>query len=436
MSTPRWTARHTVRARGSLVLLCAGALALAGCAESGSGGDGSVQAAAAGGGLPADASKADYAEALADMAAVTLQTQSPSSPGTAISRSIETYSKAVEEWSDGKIKFEIVYGNAIAGPTEHDDALADGRLFLSPVFPIYEPSEYPAGNALVDVSFLRKNTPVVGALQAQAAFLEAAWDTPELLEEYAAKGVKYILPIQTSDSVGLTCSTPRHEAAEFKGVQTRVSGQVHAAQVEALGMSPVSLPYPEIFEGLQRGVVDCAISSLAVANLGGFLPVANSFVMDPDAGFAGTPGSLAVDAAAWEELPLPAQQLLYDRLDAFLEGALLGSWQAIDEALGSLKEEGGTITPFEPDARALLQARNDELLEKATSNPAIADGDAFVERVTRSSEDWLAVVTDELAYEDEVGFADFADWYVDGKVDLTPFLDRVRDDILSEHRPS
>lgn len=37
---------------------------------------------------------------------------------------------------------------------------------------------------------------------------------------------------------------------------------------------PVSMPFTEIYEALQRGVVDCAVTSLAVAETAGLIPVA------------------------------------------------------------------------------------------------------------------------------------------------------------------
>lgn len=165
-------------------------LIAAGCAEDrGSGGSG-------GGGPSVDygASKEEYAAALADMEPVTLTLQSTAPKGAATGRRFEEYAAAVEEWSDGKITFEIVFSNAIAPANEVDDALADGRLDIGSVMPSLEPAEFPANNVMWDVSFVGRQTPVDGLLQWHGAILETAAQEDALYEEFEARGMKLLLP--------------------------------------------------------------------------------------------------------------------------------------------------------------------------------------------------------------------------------------------------
>ncbi len=74
----------------------------------------------------------------------------------------------MEEWSDGKITFDIAYSDAIAKSTEIDNAIVDGRLDIGQVLAVYEPKEFPATSALLDASVLSDQSVVTGVLQSNA----------------------------------------------------------------------------------------------------------------------------------------------------------------------------------------------------------------------------------------------------------------------------
>lgn len=74
-----------------------------------------------------------------------------------------------------------------------------------------------------------------------------------------------------------------------------------------------------MFESLQRGVIDCAITTVTGAALGGHIDTVPYPVFDPEVGFNSPGGSIAMSIDKWNDLPLPAQQLMIDRLDVFMK---------------------------------------------------------------------------------------------------------------------
>lgn len=412
-------------------ILCGASLVVTGCAS-----PGATEASAGGEGVPPGATEQEYAAALADMEPITLTTQSPESPGDAGSRAAETYAKAIEEWSDGKITVEIAYGNAIApAPDEIDDALADGRLDFNVVIPQYDPARYPTANALTSVSFLGDQSPVVGVLETNAGLLEAALKSEGSVAEMEASDIKVMLPNVPMDLSGMSCSSPRAGLDALQGTQGRVGAKAHMTQVEALGMSGVSLPYTEAYEALQRGTIDCTISSLRIINLTGTIPVAPHFVIDPDVGLSGANLVYGFSLATWEGLPLAVQQLLYDRLDAFIEGSLRAAWQGGAEALAKIEDSGGSVTPFDDEARAALRSANEQIVDSVRNDDTIPDGDALVRNLTDSVERWHTLLTDELGYRDDIDYNDFVSSYSEDDLDLEPYIDRLFTDLLNDHRP-
>ena len=434
--TARRTGITPRRALGAAAL--AGALTLTACAEeSGSNGGqaGSGDAGQSGEGVEFGASKDDYAAAFEDIDPITLNTQTPGPQGSSTSKKFEEYFEAVEEWSGGKITFEIAYSNAIAPPTEIDNALQDGRLDVGLALPIYEPSEYPASSSINEISFIGRQTPLVGVLESHAWMLDVMMRTPEAQEEFESQGVHVLLPAFNSGHSHMVCTDERTDAEDFQGAQILSGGARQAAQIEALGATPVSIPYTEVYESLSRGVAQCTVSSMLGIALGGYADVANNVAVDPDTGFAITTGNIAINASVWESLPIEAQQLLFDRLDVFLQSTVANTWAAISEAVAAIDEAGGGFQPFGDDAKQTLQEANDGFLEELRGSLGVEDPDGFVDLALESSEKWHDIITGDLEYEDQDTYLDFADWYANEDVDLEPFATRVFEEVLLDHRP-
>jgi TRAP-type C4-dicarboxylate transport system substrate-binding protein len=407
------------------------AAALAGCAEEGGG------ASTGGAGVEYGASKAEYQKAFENIEPVELRTQTPAPKGAVTGRNVEAYLNAITDWSGGKITFDVAYANAVAAPGENDDALVDGRLDLAQVLPLYEPSEYPANAALVEATFVSDQSAVAGTLQSNAWPNEVAFDTPEVLREWEDQGIKLMVPQYNSGVNVLFCREPKRDLAALRGMESASGGQAQSAEIEALGGSAVSVPYPELYESLQRGVVDCTVSSLTVGVLGGFIKTAPQLTVDPAAGFAMAPGGMAISQSTWDSLPLVAQQLMWDRMDVFLTSNIEEKiWPNTADAVRQAKVAGGSVEPFASDAQQAIQRANDGLLEKLGGTDAVADPTAFTTAIEESADRWLAAVEEVGIAEADVPYREFDTWYTDGKVDVDAYVKRVYEEIFLPHRPS
>ncbi|GAA2448848.1 hypothetical protein GCM10010191_77900 [Actinomadura vinacea] len=386
--------------------------------------------------VPYGATKEQYRAAFADLPPLRLNTQSPSPKGSPSGKNVEDYLKAITDWSGGKITFEVAYANAIAPPAEIDDALLDGRLDLGQILPIYEPSEYPASAALVKSSFVSNQAPLAGTLQSNAWPNEVAFRNPEIRAEYKRRGIVPIVPQYDSGANALFCREPRRDMAGLKGMVSAAGGQAQAAEIESLGGSAVTVPYTELFEGLQRGTVDCSVSSLTVGVLGGFIPSAPHITVDPAAGLALAPGGMAISQDAWNGLPKAARQLMWDRLDIFLASNIRDKiWPNIVKAVTIAKKSGGSVQPLAPDARAAIARANAGLLRDLRRDKTFADPEAFVRDVQGTSGAWLKTARG-FSPAGDVAYADFDRWYKPGKVDLNAYVNTLYKQVFLPHRPS
>lgn len=423
----------TRQTRNHIAVCMAGALAaatLAGCAEEAGGNSGGGE------GIDFGATKEEYAEALTDVEPITITAQSPSPKGSLTGAKFEGYMEAVEEWSDGKITFDIAYSNAIAEPTEVDDALSDGRLDMGSVVLAYEPQEYPANALLAEATFAGSQGAYIGVMESNAWWLDVAYQTEEIFEEMDAAGGEMIMPAFNSGLISLNCKDPVTSMADFKGLQVIAGTAAQGETLKALGATPISMAYPEIYESLQRGVADCSMNSLLVSQLGGFESLVAQGTIGVDAGFGSGPGGLAFSKAAWEGYPLVVQQLLFDRLDAFLTSNIDSVFQVNSEVTTAMADSGGSISDYDSDAREAIRKLNDEQMEEFRDRDAVADGDAWVDGVQESIDKWNSAITGELGYGQEVSYDDFAEFYAKEKPDLKAYVDAIFEDILLPHRPS
>ncbi|CAM3275248.1 TRAP transporter substrate-binding protein DctP [Nocardioides dubius] len=405
---------------------------LAGCSDSPSG-----ETNAGGASVEYGASKAEYAEALGDMDAVELVIQSTGPKGSATGRRFEDYAAAVEEWSDGKITFEFVYSNGAAPPDEVYAALADGRLDVGSVMPSLTPDEFPAATAINDLSHLGSQLPVDWMLQWHGIMFEMAAAVDDADREFEEHGIKLLLPAFGSGAYMPYCTEPGTSKAALKGRGVAAQSRVQNKEAEAMGMNPTSINYAEMYEGLQRGVVDCAFSTVTGAALGGFIEAAPQVGFDAEHGFNSPGGTIAISLARWNELPLAAQQLLYDRLDVLLQANFEGAWENTLAAVQAVQESGGTFQEFDDEVVESLVTVHEQVEKQVADGDAVSDGERLVEVAKQAETDWAERI-EELGI-DGVGtsYADFAQWYAGGTPDLQPYFDALWDGTaMGERRPS
>lgn len=383
-------------------------------------------------GVPYGASIEDYKAAFADVTPIKLYMQSSSPAGSVNGKPYEDYAAALTEWSGGKITVDMAYSNAVASAKEVDNALLDGRLDVASIIPAYNPSEYPANAALNDASVNSQQSPIIGALQSSAWPLEMYFKTPVLQNEMDKKGLHLLLPAFNSGSVALFCKKPLVSLNDLQGTVLSADSPAKSKQMAGLGGSPISLGYSELFDSLQRGVIQCGATTLAAAVLGGIVPAAPHAVIDPTAGLANTSGAIAISQSKWESLPVVAQQLLFDRVDVLMKQNLLKLWAGAVEGSKAIATNKGEFAAFSPDAHDALVKANKGIVDDLGKNL----GKPFVDSIYAASDHWTSQIKGDLGYSDTVGYADFATWYTPEKVNLTKYLDAVFTQILLPHRPS
>lgn len=408
------------------------ALALSGCAGS-AGGD-SEEERAGDEGYEYGASEEEIKAAFEDVEPLTITYQpSAQSPGGAEAYRAEAFIENLETLSDGKITVDTTYGQGIASYDELPDALADGRVDIAYMLPIYLPDQFPIFQGYVAGTTLTGTSPLVDELAANAAMGELAWQDENLINEFRDQGIEPLNLFNAAGAVLPMCAEETLTADDWSGNQVRASSSAHTAQLEALNASPVSMAYTETFEGLQRNTIDCTLTATLAADAGGFMEVAPHASYTSDVTFARGPGGVYA-GMAWDSWPLAVKQLVFDSMqDEFIQSRR-GDLAANHIAAEAVREYNGSFQEMDDDLQDALLEASQSLVDDEIEAGTLPEGST--EAIPETLNRWRDVA-EELGYEDEGSFANYDEWYdIDDTEYLVPFGERYFEEVMLPHRPS
>jgi TRAP-type transport system periplasmic protein len=168
-------------------------------------------------------------------------------------RHMRTWAERVTELTDGAVEFEYTYGGALLPIDEEIPGVGDGRADMAYGSPHYNPSLLPL-TTVGELPFITRNA---------EAQMKAAHDLLQEHEavkaEWEAAGVKPLFQALIGSSL-LGSTEELTSIEDLEGLQIRAFG-AGAQSYEAAGANVVTIPFPELYESAQRGLVD-AISGL------------------------------------------------------------------------------------------------------------------------------------------------------------------------------
>lgn len=379
------------------------------------------------------------AESLEEMSDTTLVVQSPYGPNHFMSRMWVDYADAVEEASDGKITFDLSYSASIAAVAEQEAAVRDGLLDMAWSMPTYDPGQLPVNALFTDIAFMVEQSPELSFIQGFGSS-EFGHQAEPLQNELSEAGlVSLATLVHQMAAYNLVCTGDSVTSLEdFSGSRIRVPGAGWAAEVEALGGTPVNIVQNEVYESLERGVVDCAIAAPGNAYEAGLFEVSDYWVVDPEKSFQGwNSTNIIMSERVWEDLPVEAQQILWDEAGTTLLRSMMQ--YSMDSAAEELMtaDEQVEIVEFEDDVRQTLEAHHEETIADAENRLEELIGEnTLIQEYQETQERWLDLAL-EMGYSDEdhSSWLDWAEAHQEDPVDLDPFFETFEKEVVEPTRP-
>ncbi len=349
MLSPTLIKRGTVM--GAAALLVA---PLAAC------GGGSESSSAAGGGDGAQSYNWQYANYLP--------------PNSSLSTGIADYFDAIEE--PGNIAVEEFYQESLLAATDIMPGVAQGRAELGFMIALYHPGELPLSQ-VVGVPFQTDDS------EAAIKTFNSLYEENEAFRaEYDAQGVHVLSFVPLAPNM-IGTSEPLTGLDDLQGQKIRAVGLVSQA-MQIAGVSPVALAAPEIYEAVERGVIDGFTSypfDVAVANS---MNEVAPYMTDPGTGLYNL-GALIINQGVWDGLDEETRTLMTEQIDDYVTNSIALLAEEEKRICDEFLEAGGTPGVFpEADVERFEQQVGDAVLdawrEQATSaGVSEADVEGFLE---------------------------------------------------------
>jgi TRAP-type C4-dicarboxylate transport system substrate-binding protein len=284
------------------------------------------------------------------------------------------WAEEIEARTNGQVEVEIFFGDALLPSTEVLTGVGDGRADSG----FLVDNAFPGNVPLTTISSL----PFTGdETEAQVkAFTDLYADYEPFRAEWEAMNVR-VLQFDPSFPSVIGTAEPVESLDDLEGLSIRCLGYVCSA-LEAVGANPVAMAAPEIYEAIQRGLLDgyasvpfSAISALA------FDEVA-PYVLDSGLGLY-IQGATVINADLWDSLPADVQQVIEEVSSEYLGEFLRRAGPFEAETCDALIESNVTInTLSEAEVDRWAEAYGEAALDdwRSLAEGQGAPADEFYER--------------------------------------------------------
>lgn len=263
--------------------------------------------------------------------------------------------ESVREATNGEISFEVYNGGTLLPPKSTMSGVADGVAQVGIVYPGYQPAELPLNNVLIDASFVSDNH-----YAAAFAYTELIMTNDDVYAEWSDNGV-VVGPGFATSIYNFVCSSPVYDLAQAEGKKFRTAGAAQVDWVESIGGIAVSVPFSEVYTGMQRGSLDCALVDPTTLIVGPKLAEVASDVTQIPVGII-IGASWVYNKPFWRGLPVEQRRTLMDEMIVALARMEIGYEVKGNEGLEGSKAEGLDVAPPESDLADALTDFNTSFL--------------------------------------------------------------------------
>ncbi len=296
---------------------------------------------------------------------ITLTVSSPVPENILPGESLAWWTEELEKRTDGRVKTEVFHAGALLPGTETMPGTADGRTDVGLTYSVYHTGEMPLLN-LANLPFVTSDNVAV-----MNTFYDLYEVNPAFRQEFAGLGVRPLLFVPNgSAAMGYTEAVESLDA--LQGKRFRATGYI-ADVVEQIGVDSTFVEFTELYESLERGVVDGWAGTEMTGPVAVGLPEVTPYFIDSGIGaFAAIVVMMNDDV--WASLPPDIQQTLDEIGQDYREWVVSEFLEYESRYCAELQEaDGSVILLAEVERDAFEQAVGDTVLN-GLRDAAVARG--------------------------------------------------------------
>lgn len=240
--------------------------------------------------------------------AVNWQYSSYLAPGSSLMDAISNYFTELNSATGGATNVEEFFSNSLLSTIDILPGVSDGRSELGFTIALYHPDILPLSQ-VVGVPFVTENA------EAQVRTFNEMYQNNEVFrDEWQRQGIHVLSFTPLTNSIIATVR-PLDGLDDLRGRSIRSVGFL-ASAMEVAGVNPVALPAPDIFESLERGVIEGASSYPFDVFIANGLHEAAPYITEPGTGLYNL-GVIIINKRLWDSMDPALQQLMTDLITDF-----------------------------------------------------------------------------------------------------------------------
>lgn len=280
----------------------------------------------------------------------------------------QLYAKQIEEKTDGKIKFQFFWSGSLFSFGELFNAAQRNAVNIASIVPTYHPSDWPMVGLSNSLPMVWDDAPT--AMKVQQYLFE---NNEAIKSELKKNGLTPIL-LHGLPPYRLQCTTPVRTLEDLKGKRIRTFGDWPPYIMEKLGAVPVNIPLGQIYEGLQKGTLDCGYNPIENA---GFLKLSEVAKYWSTIDFGAIAAySTFMNTSRYEKLPDSLKKIMNEAAIVAMKFEMDNFDKLEKQGIEDAKKAGVTIVEFEDQAKLramfpdMLQVWEDAMCTKGMCNDA------------------------------------------------------------------
>ena len=293
--------------------------------------------------------------------------------------------KELAERSGGSLTMKLFTGTSLLPPVAHLSGLTDGLVQMTYHAGTYTPSDLPEDNVIATLAIGLKDP-----ITALFAINEFYTTDPEMKAMFAKHGIVF-LGAMSSPQYEMICSREIATLEQIRGAKLRMPSTIHTAFANSVGAASVNVPSADMFSGLEKGQLDCAViplNDLKSRSLWDVAKFATRLPVGPY--YAGW--QYAIDADTWNGLSDEHRALLVDAVAGNTVDVSLAFQAAVDDALSEADAKGVKVMDPSPELTAALDQfvadNTDRLVEETGTQLGVADANALAGRFMETYAKW------------------------------------------------
>ena len=298
------------------------------------------------------------------------------------------WAKKVEELSKGDLQAKVFTGTVLLPARSGMSGVRDGIVNVGYHAATYTPAELPITNAIQEMG-LNYSDPLVMI----SAATDFNMNNPQAMAQWQKAGIVFGGGYSTPP-YNLMCREPVKTLADLKGKRLRTAGAAMSRWVETIGAVPVNVPSSEMYQGVEKGTLDCAVNVASDLKSRSLWDVAKYTTMAP-LGLYWSGPMWGFNQKFWSGLTTEQRKIFFKANALAMADLYVGYAASVGTALSEAADHG--VTVYEPSADMLTSIKDfatanlSEIYKKAHDKYGLENPEQILGEFDKTVRKWDAL---------------------------------------------